>query len=503
MPQNTMKTSSGSPATVQKVKTHHLSSLNESSWRSLGDKFELGAFDQLVLSFIPVAVVFVYDGLSSSGDSGLEGSTLDVTRLCSAIQRLLDYYPHLTGRLQVDPSSGLAYIDQLGTGVEFVEATCDVKLLQKDLTMDDLPDRSNALFAPFSIPTHHQDPILTIQRTQFACGRVSLGVRCLHKCTDADAFFQLVRDLAELYRGLGGDDEVPSLRVTPTFHPYCTFSSISTSERQTADAYEPPLYFLDPGKAPSPESNATPPAPPPLVEGRFLRISKSELDKLKVTATNPNPSSTYDWVSTFEALSAYLYQEISRARLAWRDQDPAIRSLSPPDFLSPINMRSLLGLGPKYVGNVLLHSVVSNFTHASLLDNPLWQVAKALHDAIRIDGLQQKDQVVNTAKWIISQPDLGRIRNHFRYGNGAIMISQWSKMDMHQSLVFDAPAVGGKPPILVSTPFTNISLIDGLIYFLPPGDNSGDIEVCMALSSPVWPVLEEMGSLGVFENAST
>jgi hypothetical protein len=69
------------------------------------------------------------------------------------------------------------------------------------------------------------------------------------------------------------------------------------------------------------------------------------------------------------------------------------------------------------------------------------------------------------------------------------MISQWNKMDMYAGATFEAP------PVLASTPFTEISLIDGLGYFLPTeaqgmGGDAGEIEVCMALTGPVWDVLD-------------
>jgi hypothetical protein len=58
------------------------------------------------------------------------------------------------------------------------------------------------------------------------------------------------------------------------------------------------------------------------------------------------------------------------------------------------------------------------------------------------------------------------------------------------------PAFGGVRPTLVSTPFTEISLVDGLTYFLPDrrqgtAEDRGELEVCLSLSDPLWGILEE------------
>ena len=70
------------------------------------------------------------------------------------------------------------------------------------------------------------------------------------------------------------------------------------------------------------------------------------------------------------------------------------------------------------------------------------------------------------------------------------MISQWNKLDMYVGTVFDVR------PVLVSTPFTPISLLDGLVYFLPTeeqgtGADTGAIDVNMSLSEPIWDIIDQ------------
>lgn len=47
-----------------------------------------------------------------------------ILRLRAALTRLLDYFPTLTGRLSVQPQTGLRSLDRFGIGINLLEATC-------------------------------------------------------------------------------------------------------------------------------------------------------------------------------------------------------------------------------------------------------------------------------------------------------------------------------------------------------------------------------------------
>lgn len=76
------------------------------------------------------------------------------------------------------------------------------------------------------------------------------------------------------------------------------------------------------------------------------------------------------------------------------------------------------------------------------------------------------------------------------------MMSQWNKFGMYRGTELDVP------PALVAQPFTPISLIDGLIYFMATedqlrqsevstGSTTGSIDVSLALSKPIWDILDQ------------
>jgi hypothetical protein len=322
---------------------------------------------------------------------------------------------------------------------------------------------------------------------------------------DADGFFQLVSDLAELYRGIQSSDDptssLPSLAHPPHIRSYMSELSggnVAPEERLATLDFQPSLFHVEKSAeakvtaladAPS-SSTATSvlPSPPPNT-GRFLHFSSRELRALKALATDPTAtSSSGNWVSTFDALSAHLYQRVYQARLKLRVQDANQIELSPPDFLTPVNLRSRFGpniLPPNYFPNFTI-STCASLPPDLLASGPLWKIAKALHDITRTTATTSKDEITQTIRWIGAQPDKLKIRQGFRFGNGMLAITQWNKIDKYASAVFEVP------PVLVAPPFTPISLLDGLGYFLPSvGGDMGAIEVALSLSEPLWSFIEQ------------
>lgn len=190
-------------------------------------------------------------------------------------------------------------------------------------------------------------------------------------------------------------------------------------------------------------------------------------------------------ISTFDALSAFLFQRVHVARARLRELNPTVPSLSPPNFLTSVSLRPLLSLPDRYVNNAL-STPYFQLESQELLDWPLPKVAQHLHKVVRS---LTRDEVINSVRFIDAQPDKSKIRSGFLGGTGGFMASQWSRLSMYT-------AFGGVRPILVSTPFTEISLVDGLTYLLPDrrqgtAEERGELEVCLSLSDPLWGILEE------------
>ncbi|KAK7033208.1 anthranilate N-benzoyltransferase protein 3-like protein [Favolaschia claudopus] len=494
-----------SSASVNVLSRHNLLCAHKSSLKSIHSPFRLGPFDQ-VAGFVPIQVVWVYDHKND-----FSGELIPIHRLRRALEHLLDHYPHLTGRLQFNPTDGAREIVAFGSGAALLEARCSEPLdafsspgltspTSRRVLMADLPDAGNALLPPFD-PTPaavFRDSILAVQHTRFACGAVALGVRVHHTVCDGDGFFQVVRHLSEVYRSLPFDDnksDFPSVLANPPhIVPYMgelVGGRMEPEKLKVALEFDPPLFCGPPPATSEPSSSATAFLPPPYaIEGRFIRFSSAQLTALKAKATNPNG---IDWISSFEALCAHLYQRVHRARSELSVTDPTFGELSPTDFLTPINLRSALGLGAHYTPNALF-AAYTTVPSDLLATGSLWQVAKAVHDLTRAKFLTSKEEVDRSLEWIAAQAEPGRIGSGFRLGNGSCMISQWNKFDIYRGMVFD------DIPILAQPPFTKSSSVDGLGYVLPTeeialGGDAGAIDVCLALATPVWRIMDQHGPL--------
>jgi len=528
-------TSSGASSPVRVFSREPVHCADASSLSHLSSPVRLGPLDQIVLPFVPIAVVFVYRRAVAEAQNDSE-ELLPLGRLRRALARLLDYYPHLTGRVAFNAADKAPQIDRLGSGAELLVAQCDQPLdsfavaapddapdAPVRLTLLSLPGGGNNLLAPFALDFSPEvicsRPLLTVQHTRFACGGVALGVRLLHTLCDADGFFQFARDLAELCRKLkaAGGAPQPALQLQ---HPPVTRSfmddlAMTDEERHETLKFKPTVYALNPEApiaafAPSADAAAVPAAavgtdsaaavpvaaasPPPPVVGRVLRFSAQELAALKAEASEGAQGP----VTTFDALSAHLWQSVYRARRrlaesAGLSAAEAAASVS-NEFLTSVNYRgpSRLDLPERYFPNVIFAPFFA-LPPGQLADAPLATVAAAVHAGVRKLG---REEALQSLRWVAAQPDKSRVRLGFQYEKGGFLVSQWTRFDMHAGMGLGDD--GADQPVLVSTPFTPISLVDGLVYYLPTGaatPGSGGVEqgqdVNLALSEPAWHVLDK------------
>lgn len=501
--------------TVEVVARRTVQRAHQASIAALDSPVMLGPIDQLVPPFVPSTVVCVYKRPLSSSMADANGSKLiAVDRLARAMGLLLDYYPHLTGRLQFNPSDGTPEIAHLDSGIELLEARCSARLDESAdastgrITMPALPGAGNALVPPFvlSLEAVCRNPIFSIQHTRFACGSVTLGMSIHHIVCDGEGFFQLVRDLAELYRWL----RAPGATVAELAHPphiRSYLSDMTPEERQKMVNLQPRFFTLAPshgGKTAGTEAMTAhvtcPASSQPPVVGRVLRFSSSDLAMLKNSATDPDGRG---WVSTFDALSAHMFQRVYQARLRLRQSQGLPSSDIPRGFLTSINLRNpdRLNLPPRYFPNAAF-ATFTTLPHDVIANGPLWKVAKIIHDLARSVVPQEVDRDL---RWVAAQLDKRRVRPAWVSGIGSFIVTQWCKFGMYAGADFDVDAHGIPiPPALVSRPFTQISLLDGLATFsateeqfsqraAPTGTDvssarhsASAIDVNLAISEPVW-----------------
>ncbi|OQE34826.1 hypothetical protein PENCOP_c015G03626 [Penicillium coprophilum] len=491
-----------------RVSTRHtLNCANEATIATLESPFNLGPMDHIVPKMLTIEVILVYKKPMTLP----EGDFFPVERLKVAASHLLDYYPHLTGRLQQNPVSQAPEIGNMGTGAEIWEAKCAKKLrniiasaLSGRILVIKLPDSGNALLPIFhaTMGAVSHNPIFAMQHTRFGCGGVALGIRVHHLVCDATGFMQLVRDLADIYKQLR-DSSPPTLISPPdiTSHFRGT-SSHSVSQKERAPAFNPPNFCLDTntGNMPEPLTSHTVIACP-------LRFQGQDLISLRYAAIDPHAQEQTSF-TTFELVSAYLYQRIYQARvkvLRDRGVTPDLDSLQLlRDFWTTMDMRdsTRLKLPARYFPNAV-HCLSTSASHELLENGAFWQVLQIIHDAIHSVDM---DEVKQQFEWIATQPDKSHIKSRNVVPSGSFLATQWTRGKTYVGVDFEVAPNGRRiAPDLVSPAFTESHRTDGYAIILSTEDQlprrhlngrclAGaylpcSVDVNLALAGPVWDVL--------------
>jgi hypothetical protein len=280
--------------------------------------------------------------------------------------------------------------------------------------------------------------------------------------------------------------------------------AFSPEQRQAALQYQTAVFFADDDPRLKSTSTGFEDALPTAdfdIDGRVLHFSGHDLAALKARATDP---SGQRWVSTTEALSAYLCQTVYRARLKFLQSQgmaDAADSQLLPGFWTSIDMRrsDRLNLPPSYFPNCI-YPPYTNSLHPSIADCALWEVAESVHDLIReVDP----EQMQMTTQWIAAREDKSRIRVDFLFGKGSFTAIQWSKMNMYAGNDFDVAANGDQIlPALVSPPFMPTALLDGLAFLLATNEKvcqspekptippTPSMDVNLSVIKPLWDILD-------------
>lgn len=497
---------------VQVIATHEIHGTDQALLNSLPCPLKGGPIDHTVYPFVPIEACFVYRKPQPYAE---HSDFFPPCRLQQAMGFLLDNYPHLTGRFQQDPQSKTFEIAKFGSGAWLLLAKCDATLdaiaasniRTGRINTENLPQGGESLTPPFdaTIEGVCRDPILAIQHTVFACGGIALGIRIHHMACDAYGFFQLARDLAEIYRQLA-KSENPRLLSTPDIYSYLFDPNVlSPQERDSAMNYPQSLYYLQGKDNKDLEPNFLPTRTlqPPII-GRMLRFSSGDLIELKSRASEKDGTG---WVSTFEALTGYLYQLAYRTRLNYlASQGYTIQQAASQiarGLWASINVRgpSRLDLSPRYFSNAV-YAPYAYGSHELLVDGDLREVAGFVHKLIRsVD----KERILQTTRWVAAQPDKSLIKVDYTFAKGCFTVSQWSGFNMYLGVHFETDRASNPiHPELVAPPFTNISLVDGLAMILcsdeeiakasPAEDTSTSmpsaIDVNLTLSEPLWSILD-------------
>lgn len=350
----------------------------------------------------------------------------------SLSEALVYFYP-LAGRLATS-SDGAVYIDCNDNGADFIEALApDVGV--REIMEEKVGTVVRELFAldgAININGHFL-PLLAVQVTNLRDGIV-VAFTVNHAVVDGTALWHFINCWAQLCR-----ESSPSVIALLPLHTRC-FSSGSPIK---LNLHLPKTQILQTF------------TPPPFSE-KIFHFSGETISRLKEKANQGASKGKH--ISSFQALSAHIWQSITRAR--------RLSSSELTTFKLAINCRPRIvpPLPYSYFGNAIQFASAA-VTTEELLDSSLPRVASLLHSIISVhqDGniraeLDKPPTVMQLDK---SSP------------KNTVMMGSSPRFPMYDN------DFGWGRPIAVRSGWAN--KFDGKMSSYPGSDGSGsvDIEICL------------------------
>ncbi|KAK4869885.1 hypothetical protein LT330_005609 [Penicillium expansum] len=252
------------------------------------------------------------------------------------------------------------------------------------------------------------------------------------------------------------------------------------------------IPLLDDSYTPGPELDRQIVKPPPSVKDivsdpvtplkstwAYIELSAAQLGSLKSLATNTLPAST-DFISTDDAVSAFIWKSIARARAS--RLEPTSKSM----FTRAVDMRQRFGFPQGFPG--LLQNLTYNTnTIQKLSEEPLGIVAAELRSQL---DPKKNDLVFNTrALATVLSRSADRTKASFTATvnvSSDFMLSSWSRISCYD---LDFNLGLGKPEAVRRPHFTPF---EGLGYLMPRSA-AGEMPVGICLRDEDWEQLKVDG----------
>jgi hypothetical protein len=179
---------------------------------------------------------------------------MNIEQLILSLQKLIEYYPLLTGTLRsidTDHKASIEYNNAKG-GILFVSTKVNIPINELPLSVEKYTDTKIIPESLQLINVGNTDSLYHIRHTRFSCGSVALGITLNHQVADAHSYFQLVKDWTQLYRNLEYQPNVCHQRslLEPTFEEIQTLKSSNSNfnNRKSLSIKEESSLLIQPTK---------------------------------------------------------------------------------------------------------------------------------------------------------------------------------------------------------------------------------------------------------------
>jgi hypothetical protein len=313
-------------------------------------------------------------------------------------------------------------------------------------------------------------PVLLLQ-ISFIRGGMVLCINMQHNVGDMLGQASVIEWLSKACRGEDFTEE--ELRIGNMDRPG-TVQHIEEDGWRPGAELDNQLFPTEPpaetAAAPDPAVPEQKPTPPECswIYFDFSAISLSGLRK-EADATLPHDYAGY--ISTDDALSAFIFQRVLRAR------HPRLASDSNRNvtFARAVDARRYLGVSPKYPG-VLQNMAYTSYPLLALLDTPLGHVAAAMRRQVdpKTCDIAYRTRSLTT---FISQSPENASKSSFTATlktDADIMLSSWTKVPAYQynfGQNFGTPTVVRRPGFMP---------VESLMYLMPK-DAQGGVAAAICL----------------------
>jgi hypothetical protein len=228
---------------------------------------------------------------------------------------------------------------------------------------------------------------------------------------------------------------------------------------------EPPVETTS-----APDTPVTEHPDPPVCSWVYFDFSEGSLKELRGEAEATLPADHSGFISTDDALSAFIFQRVLQARSS---------RLSNPDrsvtFARAVDARRYLAVSPRYPG-ILQNMTYTTYPLQSLLDTPLGQIAAAMRRQVdpEICDIAYRTRALVT---LLSQSPAAASRVSFTATiktDADIMLSSWTKVPAYQ---YDFGQSFGRPVAVRRPGFVPF---ESLMYLMPK-DPKGGVAAAMSL----------------------
>lgn len=222
---------------------------------------------------------------------------------------------------------------------------------------------------------------------------------------------------------------------------------------------------------------------PPKCTWTYFTFSNSSLTALKSLGTATVPSG---YISTDDALCVFIWQSVTRARLA------RLNLNLESTFARAIDTRRYLNIPATYPG-LIQNMTYHTFPLSTLVSSPLGVVAWHLRTAVDPKTSTLNHDTRALATYLTHTPDKSVVAFTASLElSHDIMLSSWSKIDSY-TLDFDLGL--GRPQAVRRPRFVPV---ESLIYFMPRRPPDGDLAVAICLRDQDLQRLREDGEFARF-----